>query len=199
LWFTNYDNGSIGRITTAGVVTAHSATSVDGPDAIAVGPDRALWFADVGNGGNDPGSIGRITTAGVISTFTSRTIDEPLGITAGSDGAMWFTNSGNNSIGRITTAGSESGVITSPDSADATVGSPLSFTVTTTGTAVPSIRKRGKLPKPLTFVNNHDGTATISGTPTEAGVYSIALVATFGKGTAAHTATQRFTLTVSSG
>jgi hypothetical protein len=48
-------------------------------------------------------------------------------------------------------------------------------------------------------VNDHDGTATISGTPTKAGVYSFTIVATFGKGAAAQKATQEFTLTATPG
>ena len=40
-----------------------------------------------------------------ISSYTDPSISGPAGITAGPDGALWFTNAGNNSIGRITTAG----------------------------------------------------------------------------------------------
>ena len=53
-------NNSIGRITTAGVVTQlHRARASSSPDGIAAGPDGALWFTNHGNN-----SIGRITTAG---------------------------------------------------------------------------------------------------------------------------------------
>ena len=54
--------------------------------------------------------------------------------------------------------------ITSADSATAVVGSPFHFTVTTCSTAVPRIRAFD-LPQGLRLVNNHNGTATISGTP----------------------------------
>ena len=40
-----YDN-SIGRITTAGVVTNYRGTGIDDPDGIAAGPDGALWFTN---------------------------------------------------------------------------------------------------------------------------------------------------------
>jgi hypothetical protein len=43
-------------------------------------------------------------------------------------------------------------------------GTAFSFTVNTTGVPVPAITETGKLPKGLSFVNNGDGTATISGT-----------------------------------
>ncbi len=54
--------------------------------------------------------------------------------------------------------------ITSAHSATAVVGSPFHFTVTTCSTAVPRIRAFD-LPQGLRLVNNHNGTATISGTP----------------------------------
>ena len=98
LWFTN--GNSIGRITTAGIVTNYTGPSIDIPAGITAGPDGALWFTNFGNN-----SIGRITTAGTVTNYTDPGIDNPLGITAGPDGALWFTNYGNNSIGRITTAG----------------------------------------------------------------------------------------------
>ncbi len=104
LWFANFGNNSIGRITTDGVITEYTDPSIGDPDEIVVGPDGALWFTNYGNN-----SIGRITVAGVVSNYTGTGIDKPQGITVGPDGALWFTNGGNNSIGRITT----SGVVTS--------------------------------------------------------------------------------------
>lgn len=86
--------------------------------------------------------------------------------------------------------------ITSSDSAPATVGSPFSFTVTTSGTPVPSITKKGKLPKHLKLVDQGNGTALISGTPTKAGVYHFTIKATFGQGMRGQSVDQPFTLTV---
>jgi hypothetical protein len=59
---------------------------------------------------------------------------------------------------------SPAATITSADSASVVAGSAFSFTVDTTGVPVPVITEKGKLPKGLSFVNNGDGTATISGT-----------------------------------
>ena len=86
--------------------------------------------------------------------------------------------------------------ITSADSATATVGSPFSFTVTTSGTPVPSISKKGKLPKHIKLVDQGNGTALISGTPTKSGVYDFTIKATFGMGMRGKTVSQSFTLTV---
>ena len=66
----------------------------DGPYAITVGPDGALWF-------NVPcGTVARITTAGVITEYPVGA--GPAGITAGPDGALWFAVPYNNSISRLT-------------------------------------------------------------------------------------------------
>ncbi|MBX3672698.1 MAG: Ig-like domain-containing protein [Burkholderiales bacterium] len=55
--------------------------------------------------------------------------------------------------------------ITSPATATFTVGTAGSFNVTTTGDPTPAITRTGTLPANLVFVDNGNGTATISGTP----------------------------------
>jgi predicted outer membrane repeat protein len=87
-------------------------------------------------------------------------------------------------------------VITSPDSANATVGTPFSFVVTTTGVPLPTISKKGPLPKHLKLVKAANGTATISGTPVKAGVYTFSLRAAYGAGALKVIVLQPFTLTV---
>ena len=90
LWFTEYQNNKIGRITTAGVVTEFPVpTSASSPQGIAAGTDGALWFTESGTG-----KIGRITTAGVITEFPIPKPGGggPYGITSGPDGALWFTD-----------------------------------------------------------------------------------------------------------
>jgi len=86
--------------------------------------------------------------------------------------------------------------VTSPEGATATVGVPFSFTVTTSGIPVPSITKKGRLPRRLRFSDDGDGTATISGTPKRSGVYDLAITATFGTGTTEEVVAQTFKLTV---
>jgi large repetitive protein len=88
--------------------------------------------------------------------------------------------------------------ITSVDSADAMAGSPFSLIVTTTGSPTPSIKKSGKLPKGLRLVNNHNGTATLSGTPSvkSGGLYEPTIKVKFGSGSTAVTLTQVVTLFV---
>src|SRR5579862_3566805 len=88
--------------------------------------------------------------------------------------------------------------ITSANSTTFTVGTAGSFTVTTTGSPTPSLTETGSLPSPVTFKDNGNGTATLSGTPAAgtAGSYPITIKASNGVGTAA---TQSFTLTVNGG
>jgi hypothetical protein len=86
--------------------------------------------------------------------------------------------------------------ITSPDSVSTMVGSDLSFNVITSGAPVPAIGVKGKLPKTFSFVNNGNGTATLTGTPTKRGVYGFTIKATFGRGKTKYVVTQAFSLIV---
>ncbi len=83
--------------------------------------------------------------------------------------------------------------ITSLDSTTFTVGTAGTFTVTTTGSPTPALTESGTLPSGVTFADNHDGTATLSGTPTSAGIYPLTIAASNG---VSPNATQSFTLTV---
>jgi hypothetical protein len=83
--------------------------------------------------------------------------------------------------------------ITSANSATFTVGTAGLFTVTTTGYPAPSISESGGLPGGVMFVDNHNGTGTLSGAPTSGGIFSIGFTAANGVGS---NATQAFTLTV---
>ncbi|HEY2430554.1 MAG TPA: hypothetical protein VGI06_16560, partial [Acidimicrobiales bacterium] len=58
LWFTNVAGNpdSIGRITTAGVVTSFTSPGVVTTQGIAAGPDGGMWFTNI-----DVNSIGRIS------------------------------------------------------------------------------------------------------------------------------------------
>jgi streptogramin lyase len=93
----------------------------------------------------------------------------------------------------VTTATSAP-AITSNNSDTVSFGQPYSFTFTTSGYPAPTLKKSGTLPVGLTFVDNGDGTATLSGTPTGSanGLYTLNITA---KSTVAST-TQSFSLTV---
>jgi hypothetical protein len=90
--------------------------------------------------------------------------------------------------------GPASDTITSADGVTVLVGTPLSFTITTTGAS--SITKSGKVPARLHFVDNSNGTVILSGAPKKAGTYPMTIEARFGKGKSKKDVTQAFTLTV---
>ncbi|HMK61985.1 MAG TPA: putative Ig domain-containing protein, partial [Acidimicrobiales bacterium] len=93
---------------------------------------------------------------------------------------------------------------TSMVTATASVGSPFTFLVTTTGPSTPTLKMRGRLPEGLSFVDNGNGTATISGTPfpyttglrsrLTGGRYHLMFLATFTSGGARQVEAQAFTL-----
>jgi len=85
--------------------------------------------------------------------------------------------------------------ITSATGTTFTIGSAGSFTVTTTGSPTPAISETGALPGGVTFVDNHNGRATLSGTPAAGSATSYPITITAANGVTPD-ATQSFTLTV---
>ena len=159
-------------VTTTGTPTA--AISESG--ALPAG----VTFTDNGNG--------TATLAGTAAAETAG--NYPITITAsnnmGSPASQLFALT-------VTSAASAPAITSSPANTE-TFGAPFSFAVTTTGYPAPKVTKTGPLPSEVTFTNNGDGTATISGTPSKSaiGVYPVTLTAK----SAAGTATQAFTLTI---
>jgi uncharacterized protein (TIGR03437 family) len=107
LWFTQATG--VGRITTAGAITAYPLViglRVDnlGLGAIAAGPDGNLWVIA-------GGIIWRLSTSGVVASYGVPDLGYVVfdyatrGIVAGADGNLWFTGSSSNKIGRLTTGG----------------------------------------------------------------------------------------------
>jgi streptogramin lyase len=102
LWFADSGSDSIGKITTAGVVSEVKLPApFFCPNYIASGSDNNLWFTD-----DCDHQIGRITTAGTWTAFNLPTGSALQGITAGPDGNLWFAAEGTSKLGKITTAGS---------------------------------------------------------------------------------------------
>src|SRR5262249_59475314 len=82
--------------------------------------------------------------------------------------------------------------VTSLAFATFTVGTAGTFTVTTTGFPRPAITVAGTLPSGVTFVDNGNGAAVLSGTPSvgAGGTYPLTFTATNARGSG----TQAFTL-----
>jgi len=113
---------------------------------------------------------------------------------AGSGGIYTFTITADNGISSPATQTfvltvNEAPAFTSPSSATVIAKTAFKVIVTTRGFPVPSLIETGKLPKGVTFVNNGNGTATLSGTSTLTGTYSLVFTASNSVGTAKQTFT----------
>jgi hypothetical protein len=73
-----------------------------------------------------------------------------------------------------------------------TVGKAGSFTVTTRGFPAPALTESGQLPAGVTFSDNGNGTAALSGTPSTDGTYRFTITAA----NSLSSVTQKFVLTV---
>lgn len=100
IWFTDFGNRSIGRITPQGAVTQFPLPPpASRPEAIAAGSDGNVWFTE------SSGRIGWITTSGNIGERTEITLVQhqisPGRIAWGSDGQVWFIAGFGDKIGRL--------------------------------------------------------------------------------------------------
>jgi hypothetical protein len=141
-----------------------------------------VTFTDNGDGTAD---LAGTAAAGTAGTY-------PITISA-SNGAAG--SPATQSFVLTVTSSTSAPAFTSAASDTETFGVAFSFTVSTTGFPAPKLTKSGALPSGITFVDNGDGTATISGTPANSaiGTYSLTITAKSSAGTA----TQAFTLTIS--
>ena len=169
---TTFTAGSAGSFT---VTTSGSPTpSISETGALPSG----VTLTDNGDG--------TATLAGTPAAGTGGTY--PIGIDASNgispDGTQAFT---------LTVDGAPS--ITSGDSATFSEGDPGSSTITSTGFPTASLSESGALPSGVSFTDNGDGTATLSGTPAAntRGDYPITITATNG---ISPDASQGFTLSV---
>ncbi|MBA2607770.1 MAG: hypothetical protein H0U92_02400, partial [Actinobacteria bacterium] len=93
MWFTESYTNTIGRITTAGVITEFPVGRW-GASRIIAGPDGALWFTGhgdtTGSGEWGIGYIGRITTSGAVTIFPVG--KDPREIIVGPDGKLWVVD-----------------------------------------------------------------------------------------------------------
>ncbi len=100
LWFTEYSNDRVARMTTSDTAVEFNVTANSGPDAIVAGLENNLWFAEMG--GN---RIGSLTTCGVLSKHLIDTVNsQPTRLAVSADGTLWFTEWGTSRIGHLTLA-----------------------------------------------------------------------------------------------
>lgn len=176
----------------AGDIIHHSAL-VSGPGVTPTGSVTFKVFANDACSGLGSG-------LGIVSLDASGAAD-PSNETTVSTGAMSFqaTYNGDNNYVSVTGPCDVLGILptfTSDDNATFNIGAHGTFGITTSGVpSVSSITMTGSLPSGLTFTDNGDGTATISGTPDAGtdGDYPLTLTASNGL---EPDAIQEFTLTV---
>jgi hypothetical protein len=140
-----------------------------------------LTFVDNGNG--------TATLAGTPGGGSGGSY--PLAITANNGVAP-------NATQNFVLAVQQAPAITSSNAATFQTGQPGTFTITTTGFpagASMALSKTGALPASVSFTNNNDGTATLTGTPLPADGGSYPLVITANNGVTPN-ATQNFTLAI---
>jgi hypothetical protein len=102
---------------------------------------------------------------------------------------------GNSAVGTFTITITQPASITSPDHTTLTVGTAGAFLLSSGGSPTPTLSEVGALPVGLTFADNHNGTARLSGTPGAhtGGTRLLTFVAANGVGP---DASQAFTLAV---
>ena len=137
----------------------------------------------------DGSNLGVETTAPPFSTTWDTTQDV--------NGAHVLTATARDAAGNVTTAAAVTvsvnnnltpAAITSINQATFSEGLAGSFTITATGSPLPSLTETGALPTGVMFVNTGNGTATLSGTPAagSGGTYSLTVTANNGVGAAAN-------------
>ena len=199
-------------------ITAHNGIGSDGTQSFTLTVDQPAAITSANHTTFTAGSAGTVsvTTTGFPVAGITETGALPSGVTfhdngdgtatlsgtpaTGTGGSYAISFKAHNGVGSDATQSftltvDEAAAITSANNVTFQVGAPGSFTVTTRGFPVPSLTESGALPTGVTFHDNGDGTATLSGTPATGtgGTYHLTLTAHNGVGS---DGTQAFTLQV---
>lgn len=206
------------------VLTAHNSVSPDATQNFALtvnAGNQAPAITSANNIGFTTGVAGTFTVAATGSPTPAfiRTGTLPTGVSfvdhrngtgtlsgtpaSGTEGTYSIVFRAHNGVSPASTQNftltvSVAPAITSVNNTTFTAGTAGSFMVTATGTPTPTLASTGSLPSGVSFIDNGDGTGTLSGTPAAAspGNYNIVFTAHNG---GSPDATQGFTLTVNPG
>ena len=196
-------------------ITAHNGIGSDAAQSFTLIVNQAAAITSANNAAfaeTTPGTF-TVTVTGFPLPILSETGALPTGVTfntgtgvlsgtpvAGTGGAYPITFTAHNGVGSdaaqsFTLTVDQAATITSISSASFTFGLAGSFSVTTTGKPTPALSETGTLPAGVTFTDNGNGIATLSGTPApgSGGIYTFTITAHNGVGT---DATQTFTITI---
>ncbi|WP_019135849.1 beta strand repeat-containing protein, partial [Cellulomonas massiliensis] len=185
---------TVGATNALGSATQASTLTVTGPPVLDHAPTATFTRGQAGSFGVTAGGypVPTITAAGLPAglTLTDRG-DGTASITgtptvAGTTSVtLTATNSVATRTSTLAVTVQSAPSITSSDDATFVRGAAGSFTVSTTGVPAPALTiTAGTVPAGLTFVDNGDGTATISGTPTASGIRLLTVRAQNAAGTA---------------
>ncbi len=197
-------------------LTAHNGVDPDATQTFTLNVNQVAQITSAAATTFTVGSSGTfsVTTNGVPMPTLSETGSLPSGVTftdngngtatiagkplAGTGGAYTLNLTAHNGVGSDATQSfaltvDEAPAITSANNDTLLAGVSGTFTIKTAGYPLPSIMETGTLPAGMTFKDNGDGTATLTGIPTAGGVFPISFTAQNAPG---NTAMQSFTLTV---
>jgi alpha-tubulin suppressor-like RCC1 family protein len=162
---------------------AYTQVTMDSDSVTALDSKGAVWSW----GANDDGQMGDGTDSSTI-------VYSPTKTTVATGVTPWAVVAGGTSAYMLTDGAPPA--FTSASSTAFSAGSSSTFTVTTSGAPAAALSETGALPTSVTFKDDGNGTATISGKPAAGtgGAYAITLHAS---NTFDASVTQSFTLTVS--
>jgi sugar lactone lactonase YvrE len=193
-------------------LTAQNGTTPNATQTFTLTVNQSPAFSSTGSATFQAASAGSftVTTTGLPAPALTSSGSLPSGVTftdnrngtatisgtSASTGTFPLTLTATNSVGSATqsfslTVGQGLGISSANNATFATTA-PSTFTVTATGTPLPSISVNGTLPPGLAFIDNRNGSGTLSGTATTGGVYTFSFVA----GNSSGSSSQNFTLTV---
>jgi len=157
---------------TAGFTTDSLGATVGGAQLTAFAGQPIRWQDPQPGDATVSSSVTAVNSGQSSTTYNSHTGSGPGHVLATFDNATVTA--------AITV--NQAPAITSGNTAAFDIGQAGSFTVTTTGYPTASITESGTLPNGLTFVDNGDGTATLSGTPAagSGGTYPLSVTAANG-------------------
>ena len=195
-------NGISPDATQTFTLTVHVGPSITSADSTAFTEGSAGTFTVTSSGSPAPAlsEVGTLPSGVTFSDNGDGTATLAGTPTVGSNGTYPITITASNGVGTdgtqsFTLTVQSAPAITSSDSTTFSEGSAGTFTVTSTGFPTAALSEFGPLPSGVTFSDNGDGTATLSGTPAAGsnGIYSFSITASNG---VSPDATQTFTLTV---
>jgi hypothetical protein len=180
----------------AAITSANTATFVLGSLGSFTLTATGLPAPTLSESGALPTGVGFTAATGVLAGTPA----------AGTAGNYPITFTAHNAVGADATQSftlivPQAPAITSPTGLTVftfVVGTAGTFPVTATGAPVPTLTETGALPSTVTFIDNKNGTGTLSGTPAPGTVASYPITITAHNGIGAD-ATQSITLTVTKG